>query len=258
MKLTIYIGFDSRNFGQEMAYRVCRNSMVKNGCQVRIKQLVKKDLEKKGLFYREDDKLASTEFTYTRFLAPHLNEYQDWALFCDSDFLWNCNPEKILDVVRNELDFGGELKSGVPAKAVYCIQHDYTPKAKVKMNGLTQSAYPRKNWSSLMLFNCAHPSIKNLTVEAVNKQSPAWLHRMQWAQDTEIGQLPHTWNYLVGYYNDQELPKVIHYTDGGPWHPGYENCEFADLWWAYVTNPDERKRVENEREILRIEMGHRV
>jgi hypothetical protein len=183
--------------------------------------------------------------------VPHLNDFKGWALFCDSDFLWNCNPEELLEYVKRDLQ-------GYSEKAVYCVQHDYQPTEDYKMDGRIQTKYPRKNWSSLMLFNCSHPDVQKLTVSAVNKESPAWLHRMQWVSDDKlIGELPHSYNYLVDHYHDEAMPKVIHYTDGGPWHPGYEHCEFANNWWKYVTSV-ERMRVEMEREELREAMSERM
>tara|TARA_S200002703_G_scaffold110583_1_gene96212 strand:- start:233 stop:604 length:372 start_codon:yes stop_codon:yes gene_type:complete len=113
-----------------------------------------------------------------------------------------------------------------------CVQHDYTPKEGTKMDGQKQTIYPRKNWSSVMLFNCSHPSNKKLTMDLVNnpKINGAYLHRFSWLRDNEIGKLQHTWNYLVGVYNDIEKPNLIHYTEGGPWFENYRDCEFADVW----------------------------
>ena len=85
--------------------------------------------------------------------------------------------------------------------------------------------YPKKNWSSLMLFNCSHPSIKNLNINNINTKQPAWLHRMEWCKENEIGEIDKKYNYLVGYYNDNNF-KALHYTDGGPWYENFKNCEF--------------------------------
>jgi lipopolysaccharide biosynthesis glycosyltransferase len=93
-----------------------------------------------------------------------------WALFCDCDFLFLDDIAKL----NEYLD---------PSKAVLCVKHDYTPKATVKMDGKVQTNYPRKNWSSFMLFNCEHPSTKTLTPDVINSQTGAYLHRMQWAAD---------------------------------------------------------------------------
>ena len=131
----------------------------------------------RGFYARGKDPLASTEFTYSRFLTPALAGFKGWALFCDSDFLWLH-------------DIAGLAKYAQGSKAVQCVQHDYTPKETTKMDGAVQTAYPRKNWSSLMLFNCEHPSVvKNLTPEIVNRESGAYLHRMQWVADEDIGAL---------------------------------------------------------------------
>ena len=105
------------------------------------------------------------------------------------------------------------------------------------LNGwTTQEWYPKKNWSSLMLINCEHPSVvANLTLENANTQTAKWLHRMEWCNEDagEIGELPRAYNYLVDYYHDGEI-KALHFTDGGPWHPGYEDVQFADRWLAYI------------------------
>jgi len=33
-------------------------------------------------------------------------------------------------------------------------------------------------------------------------------------------------------YDDIERPKLIHYTEGGPWFENYRHCEFHELWKA--------------------------
>ena len=116
--------------------------------------------------------------------------------------------------------------------AVMCVKHDYTPKEGTKMDGQKQTIYPRKNWSSVMLFNCGHPSNARLTQDMVNDPeiNGAYLHRFSWLKDEEVGELEHTWNYLVGVYDDIEKPNLIHYTEGGPWFENYRNCEFAQEW----------------------------
>jgi len=225
--LTVYIGYDSADYGQYLANIVCIRSMS-NYAKLNIKSLVKKDLEEQKIFDR-DDSTGSTEFTYTRFLVPYLNNYQGYAIFCDSDFLWNCDPSVLLQYID-------------PTKAISCVQHEYTEcPNQTKMDGLKQEWYPRKNWSSLIVFNCAHPSCRKLTPETVNTQTPKWLHRMEWAEDEEIGSIPHTFNYLVGYYHDHKLPKAIHYTDGGPWYKTTRNCEFANLWINYLEDDEKKK-----------------
>jgi len=218
----IYIGFDTSNYGQQLAYDVCKRSIQKYNKNIKIYQLNKKKLEKKIKFNRKDNS-GSTEFTYTRFLVPYLNNYEGWALFCDSDFLWFCDPVEIFDKYADN------------KYAVCCVKHEYTNcHGREKMDGQKQEYYPRKNWSSLMLFNCSHPSIKNLSLNNVNKKSPKYLHRMEWCKDEEVGEIDKSYNYLVGYYDDNNY-KALHYTDGGPWHPGYEDVEYGNLWLEYLT-----------------------
>jgi hypothetical protein len=96
------------------------------------------------------------------------------------------------------------------------VKHHYTPKSAVKMNDKVQTTYPKKNWSSLVLWNCEHPANKILTPALVNTASSAYLHQFKWLKDSDIGELDKTWNWLAGYYTG-ETPKAIHYTDGGPW-----------------------------------------
>jgi hypothetical protein len=113
-----------------------------------------------------------------------------------------------------------------------CVHHDYKVEEGTKMDGQKQTVYPRKNWSSVVLWNCGHPSNKVVTTDFVNdeKTTGKYLHRFSWLKDEEIGELDHTWNYLVGVYNDIEKPNLIHYTEGGPWFENYRNCQFHQLW----------------------------
>lgn len=230
--MNIYIGYDSSNYGQELAYKICHRSILMNcNIPINIFPIKKKEMEERGLYYRKDNN-GSTEFTYTRFLAPYLNNYQGYALFCDSDFLWTCNINELISFIKDT------------NYAVMCVKHDYTNcPTKTKMDGQVQEYYPRKNWSSLMLFNCSHPSIKNLNINTINTQTPAWLHRMSWCKDEEIGSLPIEYNYLVGYYTNISNPKGIHYTDGGPWYIDYKNIDFATDWLSYL----------NQEELLELE-----
>jgi lipopolysaccharide biosynthesis glycosyltransferase len=193
---------------------------------VDVRPIKQAELREQGLYARNADPLAATEFTYTRFLTPHLAGFNGHALFCDCDFLWTGDIAELLALADAE-------------KAVSCVQHDHRPPEAAKMENAVQTVYPRKNWSSLMLFNCAHPSVRKLDAETVNSQTGAFLHRMQWAADDEIGALPETWNWLEGWCKTAsgETPKVIHYTRGGPWFEQWQNVEFADLWreeWARV------------------------
>lgn len=215
----VYIGWDSR---EPVAYDVAKYSLERRASiPVTVSAIKLDDLRPRGLYTRAVDPLASTEFTYSRFLTPALAGFKGWALFCDSDFLWLGDIAGLADYARG-------------SKAVYCVQHDYTPKEAVKMDGAVQTAYPRKNWSSLMLFNCEHPSVRRLTPDVVNTETGAYLHRMQWAADEEIGSLPVTWNWLEGWNEKPPTgsPNAVHYTRGGPWFENWQNVDYGDEWRA--------------------------
>ena len=220
--LKIYIGWDSR---EDIAYQVARQSILDNtSIPVEIHPLKQFKLRRQGLYTRERDTLASTEFTFTRFLVPELNEFQDWALFIDCDFVFRDDIAKLVEQIDDKY-------------AIMCAQHDYTPPEGVKMDGKQQLPYPRKNWSSMMLINCAHPSNQRVTADFVNNpdHSGAYLHRFTWLRDEEIGEVSHEWNWLVGWYKEPKdgVPKVLHYTEGGPWFENYEDCEYAGEWYKY-------------------------
>ncbi len=168
--LRIYVGWDSR---EDIAYQACRQSL-KDTASVPIKVIPLKQaqLKRDELYWREKDQLASTEFTFTRFLLPELSDFKGWALFIDCDFIALDDVKKLFDQADNKY-------------ALMCAQHDYTPKAGTKMDGQQQHNYPRKNWSSMMLVNCGHPSNKLLTKELVNdpKVDGKYLHRFSWLED---------------------------------------------------------------------------
>lgn len=218
--LKIYIGWDSR---EDIAYQVCKQSILDHATvPVEIIPLKQSELRKQRLYWREVDKLAATEFTFTRFLIPQLSRFEGWSLFIDCDFVFLDDIKKLFDQVDDKY-------------AVMCAQHDYTPKPGLKMDGQQQTFYPRKNWSSMMLINCGHPSNIIVTKDFVNdpEKTGAYLHRFSWLDDSEVGQLSHEWNWLVGWYSepDDGTPKALHYTEGGPWFPEYEDCEYANEYY---------------------------
>jgi lipopolysaccharide biosynthesis glycosyltransferase len=217
MRTKVFVGYDSR---EDIAWQVCRHSLLRHsGDAVEAIPLRQNVLRELGLYKRPHDLAASTEFSITRFLAPYLAAQSGWALFCDCDFLFTTDVRDVLE----GLD---------PAKAVYCVQHDYTPAHQVKMDGKRQAAYPRKNWSSFMVFNCDHPDVKALSPEVVNSSTPSFLHRFEWVTDqSHIGALDRDWNFLEGEYPVPDyVPHVIHYTNGGPWFEEWQDCDFAHLW----------------------------
>ena len=216
--MKVFVGYDPR---EDIAYQVCKHSIVRRQPNAEVRPLIQRDLRDSGWYTRPEDKLASTEFTFTRFLVPELMNFKGWAVFMDCDMILTTDIKELFDQADDQY-------------AVMCVQHDYTPKEGIKMDGQRQTIYPRKNWSSVVLFNCGHPSNAALTQDLVNNPelNGAYFHRFSWLNDEEIGSLDHTWNYLVGVYDDMEKPNLIHYTSGGPWFENYRDCEFHDLWKA--------------------------
>ena len=218
--INIYVGYDSR---EKISSDVCKYSLIKNSTlKLNIEFLKKFELEKKKILYRENDKLSSTEFTFSRFLVPYLNNYKGWALFCDCDFLWTGDIKRLLDKKDEKY-------------AVMCVQHDYNPKSEIKMDGRQQLMYPRKNWSSMVLWNCSHPANKKIDINMVNNETGKFLHRFGWLEDKLIGNLDYKWNWLVGWYEEtsNNKPEAIHFTEGGPWFENYKNCEYSKIWNQY-------------------------
>lgn len=231
----IYIGWDAR---EDVAYQVCKHSILRKAKNIDIDifPLKHKELRRQGVFYRPwmtgaydgnrydmiDLRPFSTEFSHTRFLVPHLNKYKGWALFLDCDMLFTGNIKKLFSHVNNKY-------------ACMVVKHRHTPPEGVKMDGEPQLRYFRKNWSSFVLWNCAHPKNKFLSVENVNKITGASLHAFEWLEENDIGMLPFDYNWIES--NSPKVstridwrPEVIHYTEGGPWLPNYQNVMYADLW----------------------------
>jgi lipopolysaccharide biosynthesis glycosyltransferase len=214
--MKIFIGWDSR---EEDAYKVCVHTIKKHASKdVDIVPLKRDELIKQGLYTRDEGGNVSTEFAYTRFLTPHLAGYKGWALFIDCDFLFTRDVAELFSLAD-------------PQYAVMCVQHDYTPSAAIKMDGQKQVAYPRKNWSSCVLWNCGHPANAIITPDIVNTETGAFLHRFQWLSDNLIGELPLEWNWLEGEYEKpDEIPAVIHYTNGGAWFKECQDVDYAQEW----------------------------
>ena len=236
----IFIGYDRR---EGDAFMVAVSSIRRRLNEpIPIRGVMLSDVQREGLYKRptkrngdghiidllsvsdDYDGRLSTEHANARFLVPDLvpNWIETWALFTDSDVLARDDLSKIFDGLDE-------------SKALYCVKHDFAPKNKFKMDGQVQTVYPRKAWSSVMIFNCAHPSNEKLTLELINTAPGRDLHRFCWLEDHEIGELDPSWNWLVGHSDTTIDPKVVHFTTGLPCMMGYENVPFADEWRAELT-----------------------
>lgn len=210
--IRIFIGFDPR---EAVAFNVLSYSILKRSSEpVAIAPVMLSQLE--GIFTREKHPLQSTDFSFSRFLTPFLAGYEGWSLFMDCDMLMLDDVAKLWKM-RN------------PDFAVQVVKHDHRPKETIKFLGAEQTAYEKKNWSSVMLFN--NERCKMLTPDYVNTASGLELHQFKWLKsDALIGQLPARWNHLVGYDEPDPDAALVHYTIGGPYFPAYRDCEYSDAW----------------------------
>jgi len=211
--INIFIGYDNK---EKVAYNVLSHSIIQNSTKpVAITPIALNHL--KDDFVRERNSLSSTEFSFSRFMIPHLMNYQGWALFMDCDMLMFEDVSKLWRM-RDD------------SKAIQVCKHDYIPKEKTKFLGQTQTVYPKKNWSSFMLMNCKKCS--SLTPDYVNRASGLELHQFKWLEgDHLIGDLPLEWNWLVGEYEHKDDVKNVHYTKGGPWFEEYARCDYSQDWF---------------------------
>lgn len=211
--LRVFVGYDSR---EPAAYHTFAHSLLRHASRpIAIIPLVQDQLRTAGLYTRERGVTEATEFSMTRFLVPYLCGYSGMAIFADCDMLAQADIYELLDAKGEH--------------AVWCCQHDYVPTSATKMEGQVQTAYPRKNWSSLMLFN--NGSCHALTPSYVNRASGLDLHRFNWLHESDpVGALPLEWNWLVGEYAPNPAAKILHFTEGGPWFRDYQRVDHADLW----------------------------
>ena len=213
--INIFIGYDSK---EKAAFSTLTYSILQNSTKpVAITPIALNNI--KDDFVRERNSLSSTEFSFSRFIIPHLMNYQGWAVFMDCDMLMRTD---INELWRQRDD----------KYAVQVVKHNYVPKHNKKFLGQTQTAYDKKNWSSVMLMNCK--KCTQLTPDYVNKASGLELHQFKWLETEElIGGLPLEWNWLVGEYTKKEEVKNVHFTEGGPWFADYNKVDYADEWLEY-------------------------
>lgn len=216
--LKVFIGWDDR---EAIAYHVLSHSIITRAVfPVQIIPLKKAALEKSGYYWREPD-TATTDFSLTRFLVPALSNYEGVSVYLDCDMLVQCDINLLPALM------GSGTSVGV-------VAHDYVPKSAIKMDGKVQEAYPRKNWSSMMIFN--NKRCRNLSLEYVNRATPAELHRFTWVDERLLTLFDLSYNWLVGEYPDKPSASILHYTLGGPWFKETKDCPMADLWLKELRN----------------------
>lgn len=224
--IRVFIGFDPR---ETVAWHVLSHSILARASEpVSLIPLSLQNLG--GLMTRERNPLQSTDFSFSRFLTPYLSGYEGWSLFMDCDML-------VLDDIAKLWALRDDRY------AVMCVKHDHRPEETTKFLGAPQTAYGKKNWSSVMLFNNAR--CRALTPEYVNTASGLELHQFKWLESDElIGGLPKRWNHLVGYEPAQAGMSNVHFTIGGPYFEEYRGCEYASEWFA---ERDAMLRVDQQR-----------
>ena len=212
--INVFIGYDPR---EAVAFSVLAYSIQARASEpVTIAPLMLSQI--KGVLTRERHPLQSTDFSFSRFLAPCLSGYAGWSVFIDCDML-------MLD------DIAGLYRLRDERYAVMVVKHNHVPKETKKFLGEPQSKYEKKNWSSVMLFNNA--KCRALTPDYVNRASGLELHQFKWLEsDDLIGALPDRWNHLVGYNAPRNDAALVHFTRGGPYFGPYRDCEYADAWRA--------------------------
>ena len=211
--LRIFIGYDER---EAIAYHVCVNSIIRHAsAPVAITPLALHTL--KGC-YEEQHTDGSNAFIYSRFLVPYLSGFTGVAVYIDGDMLVNGDIHELALWSKSGYD-------------VAVVKHDYVPKLKTKYLGAKQEAYEKKNWSSVMVFNCYTSPCQKLRPEFVADKTGAYLHRFQWTTEDRILEIPKPWNWLAMEYDKDENPKIIHYTNGAPCFADYKNCDYAKDWW---------------------------
>jgi lipopolysaccharide biosynthesis glycosyltransferase len=212
--INLYVGYDER---EAIAYHVFCHSVIKNtSIPVKISPLVLSQLKE----FNETHQDRSNDFVYSRFLTPHLNEFDGWAIFADGDMICQADLKELIGMAD-------------PNKALMVVKHDYQTKASIKYLGNINENYPRKNWSSVILWNCSHPKHKILTPEFVSKQTGKFLHRFSWLDDNDIGELPVEWNWLACEYEKNTDAKLIHYTLGTPCFKDFRDTDMAEIWYDY-------------------------
>lgn len=224
--MKLYIGYDP---AEDRAYRAAVSSLEKHSIlsherlsedRLRSSGLLTRVVDKRGQMYDlPSNAPCSTEFATSRFMVPLLCQ-SGWAMFVDCDIVFLSDPTSIMSHADKN-------------KAVIVVQHNHIGRGK-KMVGMAQTAYPRKNWSSVMLFNCDHPANQRLSLRDINERPGRDLHAFYWLHNDEIGSLPVEWNWLVNVTEKPLHPKIAHFTNGGPWLDGWESAPNDNLWEQYA------------------------
>jgi lipopolysaccharide biosynthesis glycosyltransferase len=209
--IPVFIGYDPR---EAIAFHVCANSIIRNSSRPVSIIPVALNLFKD---YSETHTDGSNHFIYTRFLVPYLMSWTGSAIFIDGDM-----------IVRGDIAELWDLRD--MAKDVMVVKHDYKTKMKTKYLGSKNEDYPRKNWSSVIVWNCNSFPNRKLTPEFVQSQPGSFLHRFSWLDDARIGELPIEWNWLPDEFGPNPDAKLLHYTLGTPSFHEFADTPQSEEW----------------------------
>jgi lipopolysaccharide biosynthesis glycosyltransferase len=209
--IPIFIGYDTR---EAIAYHVCSNSIIRHSTEMVSLHPLSLNLL---AGYEEQHTDGSNHFIYSRFLIPSLMNYKGWALFIDGDMILRDDISKLWNM-RDE------------SKAVMVVKHDYKTRMTEKYLGAKNENYPRKNWSSVILWNCGHEANRTVTPQFVQSATGAQVHRFTWLDDDLIGELPIEWNWLPDEFGENKDAKLLHYTLGTPCFHDFADTPMGNEW----------------------------
>ena len=212
--LKFFIGYDDR---EKVAFYSCLESIVsQSSIPVSVTPLALSNLSD----YTETHHDGSNQFIYSRFLVPYLSSFQGYSIFLDGDMIVRSDIRNLVELID-------------PSCAVQVVKHEYKTKFNTKYLGAKNEDYPKKNWSSVIIFNNSHELNKVLTPEFVQKQTGSYLHRFSWLDDELVGGLPLEWNWLITEYTDNTACNLAHFTLGTPCFENYQNQFLSDEWLSH-------------------------
>ena len=231
----MFVGFDER---ERTAWEVCARSIIRHAAlpptispigMGTLNGRYRRPTEQRDgiLFDAVSNAPMSTEFALARFFVPTVARAH-WALFVDTDFMFRADVAELFALADMRY-------------AVQVVKHEHHPREHVKMDGQPQSDYAMKNWSSCVLWNMVHAANRRLWQDDLDHRPGLWFHQFGWLRDDEIGELPGEWNFLEGVSDPTIEPKAVHFTNGCPDMPGYENSLHAYEWCGYLSPAREAK-----------------
>lgn len=219
MHKTLCIGFETLH---PDAFAIARHSLQRRmsseipvvGIELDAMQrrgLYTRAVERRQMFNRSastlydpiSERVMGGECDVARFLTPFLAKWRGWALFIDGNSLAFADVTQLFQLLDDRM-------------ALMCVQ--------------PRGAAMRESWSGVMAFNCEHQANKALTLDLINTAPIRDLQRFSWLPHSLVGALPAEWGWVEDETDPQISPALVHFGDGGPWRPGFDNVAFAKEW----------------------------